>query len=353
MIYPNLILEAILQKQNTLYHLSDINHDGEIFKPRIPYYEDPDWNGEDTKTPRISFGGTIQDCLKSVPFRLVRYVWYVHSPVNPDPKYIHKVTNDEVYDAKTTNEIWYLKPVKLKLVDVIFVYDKKHSKYVSLSNTNYEMPYSHRDILKRYGVKKFHSILGHFPKNGNPDNLDKRDTPGQQCHMWRALTGLEMIHKEPDMKEQMRIYNNWKSMLPQMKKISDTICKEIFGCDNLTNHENIMRDDWGYYTPSGAFSFFYKARVNGKEVGKYGLSFYEDIKAVGIGSLEIYPQYRNKGYGTKVIKEIVDKYKKDYDLIYCFVDSTNIGAIRFYKRIGKVSTTLNKNKQYMVTLYKR
>lgn len=240
MIYPNLILEAILQKQ-TLYHLSNINHDGEIFNPRIPYYEDSGWKGEDTKTPRISFGLTIQDCLKSVPFRWARYVWYVHSPVNPNPEYIHKVTSDEVYDAKTTNEIWYLKPVKMKLVDIIFVYDKENFKYISIKNTKYEVPYSHRDILKRYGVKKFHSILGHFPKNGNPDNLDKRDTPGQQCHMWRALTGLELLHKEPTLQEQIRTYKNWNKMLPQMKKLSDIKCKQIYGCDNLTNYAKYMK----------------------------------------------------------------------------------------------------------------
>ena len=112
-------------------------------------------------------------------------------------------------------------------------------------------------------------------------------------------------------------------------------------------------------------SHFYNAIVNGKEVGKYGLSFYEDIKAVGIGSFEIYPQYRNKGYGTTVIKQIIDKYKDKYDWIYCFVEADNEGAIRFYKRIGTVSTTKtnsykvgsteyrNSKGQYLVTLYKK
>ncbi len=100
-------------------------------------------------------------------------------------------------------------------------------------------------------------------------------------------------------------------------------------------------------------SHFFKAVVNGKEVGKYGLSFYEDIKAVGIGSFEIYPRYRNKGYGTAVIKQIIDTYKDKYDWIYCFVDVNNKGAIRFYKRIGKVSNSKNSKGQYLVTLYKK
>lgn len=112
-------------------------------------------------------------------------------------------------------------------------------------------------------------------------------------------------------------------------------------------------------------SNFYKVLINGKEVGKYGLSFYEDIKAVGIGSFEIYPQYRNKGYGTRVINQIIDKYKDKYDWIYCFVEADNEGAIRFYKRIGTVSTAKtnsykvgspeyrNSKGQYLVTLYKK
>ena len=82
---------------------------------------------------------------------------------------------------------------------------------------------------------------------------------------------------------------------------------------------------------------FFKVKKNGKEIGKYGLSFYDDIKAVGIGDLEVYPEFRNKGYGTKIIKDIVDRYKNDYDKIYCFVDKDNKDAIRLYKRLGKVS----------------
>lgn len=82
---------------------------------------------------------------------------------------------------------------------------------------------------------------------------------------------------------------------------------------------------------------FFKVKKNGKEIGKYGLSFYDDIKAVGIGDLEVYPEFRNKGYGTKIIKDIVNRYKNDYDKIYCFVDKDNKDAIRLYKRLGKVS----------------
>ena len=98
---------------------------------------------------------------------------------------------------------------------------------------------------------------------------------------------------------------------------------------------------------------WFKIKDNGVEIGKYGLSFYDDIKAVGIGDLEIYPEYRNRGYGTRAIQDIVDKYKKDYDLIYCFVDANNTNAIRLYRHIGKVNNKKNKNGQYYVEFYKK
>lgn len=110
---------------------------------------------------------------------------------------------------------------------------------------------------------------------------------------------------------------------------------------------------------------YFRIKNNGKEIGKIGLSFYDDIKAVGIGDFEIYPEFRNKGYGTKAIKGIINKYKNDYDKIYCFVDKNNKDAIRLYKRLGKVSDEvtysqklsddeyIKTNGQYYVEFYNR
>ena len=48
---------------------------------------------------------------------------------------------------------------------------------------------------------------------------------------------------------------------------------------------------------------FLDITIDGKRVGKIGLSFYNDINALGLGSFEIFPEYRNRGYGTKAIKK--------------------------------------------------
>ena len=92
-----------------------------------------------------------------------------------------------------------------------------------------------------------------------------------------------------------------------------------------------------------------KIYYNGEHIGYIEFSFYEDIKALGFGNFEIID--KRKGYGTLVIKDIVRKYKDRYNLIYCFVDKDNIGAIEFYKKVGKVCFDTNDKDQHQVILY--
>ena len=61
-------------------------------------------------------------------------------------------------------------------------------------------------------------------------------------HLWRATTGLELIHKEPTKKEQIRIWKNWNKMSDEMKKRSDQKSMELFGKDNTSHNQEIMRD---------------------------------------------------------------------------------------------------------------
>jgi adenylate kinase family enzyme len=62
---------------------------------------------------------------------------------------------------------------------------------------------------------------------------------------------------------------------------------------------------------------------------------------------------QGKGHGTKIINDIVETKKNEYDLIYCFVDADNAGAIRLYKKLGTVydEDGPNDNGQYYVTFY--
>lgn len=96
---------------------------------------------------------------------------------------------------------------------------------------------------------------------------------------------------------------------------------------------------------------------DGKLIGYIGLEEYEGLpgddfnKALGIGDFMILE--RGKGYGTEVIKDLVNSNKDKYDLIYCFVDADNKGAVNLYKKLGKVydEEGPNDNNQYYVTFW--
>ena len=94
--------------------------------------------------------------------------------------------------------------------------------------------------------------------------------------------------------------------------------------------------------------------IDGELKGYIGLSKYNEedgTKLLGIGNFMIIE--RGKGYGTQVINDLVSKYKNEFDLIYCFVDADNTGAISLYKKLGKVydKDGPNDNDQYYVTFY--
>ena len=93
--------------------------------------------------------------------------------------------------------------------------------------------------------------------------------------------------------------------------------------------------------------------IDAELVGYIGFSEYEENghKCLGIGNFMIIE--RGQGFGSAIIQDIVAKYKNKYDLIYCFVDAKNDGAIRLYKKLGTVydEDGPNDNGEYYVTFY--
>ena len=75
-------------------------------------------------------------------------------------------------------------------------------------------------------------------KNNYPDKAEwlLRDP----VHLWRAETGIELIHKEPTTDEQIRIWKNWQEMSDEMKRRSDEKSIELFGKDNEAHNRDIM-----------------------------------------------------------------------------------------------------------------
>ena len=85
----------------------------------------------------------------------------------------------------------------------------------------YQPPYNTEEIKKYYSEKA--SLLLNDP-----------------VHIWRAETGIELIHREPTREEQVRIWQNWNEMTDEMKRVSDKISIELFGKDNVAHHAEIM-----------------------------------------------------------------------------------------------------------------
>jgi len=59
-------------------------------------------------------------------------------------------------------------------------------------------------------------------------------------HLWRATTGIELVHEEPTPEEQARIWENWQAMDAGRRAESDRKSLELFGLTNRQHHERIL-----------------------------------------------------------------------------------------------------------------
>lgn len=118
-------------------------------------------------------------------------------------------------------------------------------------------------------------------------------------------------------------------------------------------YANNILGGFGSMSDAAIKSGIKEIHFEGKLAGYIGFSEYEEDghKCLGIGNFMIIE--RGKGLGSAVIQDLIKKYKNQYDLIYCFVDAKNDGAIRFYKKLGKVydEEGPNDNGEYYVTFW--
>jgi len=63
-------------------------------------------------------------------------------------------------------------------------------------------------------------------------------------HFWRATTGIELIHQEPTLEEQKRIWQNWQEMPEDLKIKSEEKSLELFGLNNFEHYKMVMKE-WG------------------------------------------------------------------------------------------------------------
>jgi len=88
----------------------------------------------------------------------------------------------------------------------------------------YDPPHTLEQIKKNYGEDIFTQL------SNDP------------LHKWRASKQIELIHKEPSLNEQLRIWKNWNLMSQKLKTLSDQKSKDLFGISNLENHKKLMKN---------------------------------------------------------------------------------------------------------------
>ena len=137
-----------IKKPLRLYHISEENHDGKVFKPRVPSSAlDSDF--EDQKTKRVCFASSMTGAYRAIDYGMYQCTYYVHVPVGLDKIVkngkLCKPTEKEVIDCCSTGEYWILSNVRLKCVGIV--------RFKYLENSYFKTGYS-QDIRIRW-IKKF------------------------------------------------------------------------------------------------------------------------------------------------------------------------------------------------------
>ena len=114
--------ESVLFESKTnkkYYHVSQSNLNGKTLQPSVPnnYFTK---NGyEDSKTKRVCFTNSIDNCLRALSQKCNNMELYVHIL---DGNYdVYTPSVDEVPDCKVTGEVWVTKPCKVKCIGKIKV----------------------------------------------------------------------------------------------------------------------------------------------------------------------------------------------------------------------------------------
>ena len=134
---------------------------------------------------------------------------------NSNPKW------EVIYNGNKMLSVKLIKKIKLNWICQYSQIHSKHFGFARIGAQKYQKPYGIEILEEKY------------PK------LLK-----DPVHKWRAKTGIELIHKEPDFQEQKRIFYNWIIMPKSLQEKSDKKSKQLFNCSNLENHNWIMENEW-------------------------------------------------------------------------------------------------------------
>lgn len=157
------------------------------------------------------------------------------------------------------------------------------------------------------------------------------------------------------------IYTWERANIPEYSVIRESSHKSDFSYSGINtsteksefkrNFREVFKED----PTESSVNYMQMIKYKGDLVGYIGFSRYKEGKKkyLGIGNFMILKRYQRSGMGSKVISDIIDRYKDNYNEIYCYVDKDNTNAITFYKKIAKVNTDNLTKYGYYVTLYSK
>ena len=93
---------------------------------------------------------------------------------------------------------------------------------------------------------------------------------------------------------------------------------------------------------SNKFARFFVALLNGKVVGYIGS--HNVLGEVYITNVAVFPEYRNKGIGEKLIQKFVEEIQNENaEFITLEVRKSNVSAIKLYEKCGFCAVGERKN----------
>lgn len=168
--------------------------------------------------------------------------------------------------------------------------------------------------------------------------------------LYRASTGIELIHKEPTKKELVRIMNNWDLMTDEQKEKSDKKSIELFGITNKENYNKLISSYNELKSVQDDNPFFiqdeFKLKKEKIKIGNTPANYYvwTDSKnnkvaefytykhwdGINVVNLEIFRKYRGKGLSYKLLDYAINKCG-----VKCLsVEKSNSNAKHVYDKYG-------------------
>lgn len=321
-IDESVIVEAVhpyeFGKSQNLYFISELSMNDELLVPRIPDNYMTRNSFEDNVTPRVCFSATIDGALMALSQNIKGKKFYVHVPEDGQRLTIIKPAVASVPDQLITHEHWVMEKVNLRCIGQIEITGDGDNEY---EYTYKEYKYNKTDTAEIPGAKEHKEKLYDW----------------KWRWIWKDDTNLTQENAsllEGFLKSDFS-YSGIKTSAEKLEFKRDF--REVFKEDPTESSINYMQI----------------IKYKGSLVGYIGFSRYKEGKKkyLGIGNFMILKKYQRNGMGSKVISDIIDRYKDNYDELYCYVDKDNKKAIKFYKNIGHVNTSNLTKYGYYVSLY--